>query len=300
MKGTMRGRGTEDNPYLVEDVYDFCAIKNDADKETTYYQLVNNIDFNDHSKYKNGITEKDIIYANASIIDGNGKSIRNIVWYNAGGVFGDTSFICKKMINCNFENLVISTGNNTNSAFETKFEKCSFYILCQNATFINAFCDNLSCCSFNDCTLNISGVSVETMSFSNTPFNRCYINFDNYTTPITGSSGSWYRILNLVNFDHVYLTGSLHCSNADGWGLLILDNRELFKNCYYCVKTTTINKTLPVCSSDGAVDAVSFYNKDLIHTTMEKEGAANFYALTDEQCKDPAYLASIGFPVIGV
>lgn len=290
--------GTETNPYGIEDVFDFCAIKNDTDKETTYYQLVNNIDFNDHPAYKNGITEKDIIYATASIIDGNGKSIRNIVWYNAGGASGATSFICEKMINCNFENLVIATGNSMNSTFETEFEKCSFYILCQNATFINAFYDSYSRCSLTDCTLNIAGTSITKMDFGYIRLLRCHINFDNYTTQINIRNPYGCDIFLNAKFDHVYFTGSLHFSN----GLDPIDfiyDKSLFKNCYYCVDTTAPMNAAAVKIGQSA-DATSFYNKDLIRINGSKNGGTNFYALTDAQCKDATYLASIGFPVIGV
>lgn len=288
--------GTETNPYGIEDVFDFCAIKNDADKETTYYQLVNNIDFNDHPTYKNGITITSVINANRSILDGNGKSIRNIVYYTSAGSTNNV-FVLKKIHNCNFENLVNACGNPSTVLFSSEFiERCSFYILNQNGYFYSLFLT-----SFIDCTLNIAGVMIGSFDLNRINLTRCYINFDNATSGAFNSGSSSYIIGNALILDHVYFTGKLNITSNQQPGLNLAKSGT-FKNVYYSVDTswTYGSGYTPYFQLYSAI-ATSFCNKDLLNQGLVQVNAAsNFRALTDEQCRDPAYLASIGFPVIGV
>lgn len=288
--------GTETNPYGIEDVFDFCAIKNDEDKEITYYQLVNNIDFNDHPVYKNGITKSDIIHAGKSVLDGNGKSIRNIVYYTSTESTNKV-FALKKIHNCNFENLVNACNNSSLVLFSSEFfERCSFYILNQNGYFYALFQT-----SFVDCTLNIAGVMIGTFDLNRINLTRCHINFDNATFGAFNSGAFSYIISNALILDHVYFTGKLNITNNNQSGLY-LSKYGTFKNVYYSVDTSwgyspgyTPYFTLYPAS------AISFCNNDLLNQGLARvNGGTNFYALTDEQCKDPAYLANTGFPVIGV
>lgn len=291
----MTGKGTEAEPYIVKDVYDFCAIKNDEDKETTYYRLVNNIDFNNHPAYKNGITKSDIINASKSVLDGNGKSIRNIVYYDATGVSFKV-FALKKIHNCNFENLVNACNKSTPMLFSSEFiERCSFYILNQNGYFYSLFLT-----SFIDCTLNIAGVTPGDFDISRINLTRCHINFDDATFSANNIESGSCVIGNALMLDHVYFTGKLNITNNQHSGLN-LAAAGTFKNVYYSVDTswTYASGYTPFFNLYPA-EAISFCNKDLLNQGLAQvNGGTNFYALTDQQCKDPAYLASIGFPVIG-
>lgn len=300
MKGIMRGGGTEDNPYLVEDVFDFCAIRNDEDKETTYYQLVNNIDFNDHPTYKNGITGvNNIINADKSVLDGNRKSIRNIVYYKASGA-NTYIFTLKEIHNCNFENLVNVCSETNQRLFRvSNFNYCSFYILFQNSDFVAwAFSP-----TFTNCTFNFAGLASAGMRLYGYTFLRCHINFDNFTCPTVGNYGGGWNIFLNPNFDHVYCTGKIHFTGISSVADIYLhaplgysQYEGVIKNMYWCVETSD-NFGQGIFRTQNA-SAVSFINKDLIKGRNTYSGT-NFYALTDEQCKDPAYLISIGFPVIG-
>lgn len=302
MNGTfLWGTGTESDPYLVEDVFDFCAIKNDADKETTYYQLRNNIEFNDHPIYKNGITGvNNIVNADKSVLDGNGKSIRNIVYYKALQT-NTYIFTLKEIHNCNFENLVNVCSETSQRLFRVyNFNYCSFYILFQNSNFVAwAFSP-----TFTNCTFNFAGVASTGMTLNGYTFLRCHINFDNFTCPTAGSyHGGWNIFLN-PNFDHVYCTGKIHFTGISSVADIFIHTPSgyasqydgIIKNMYWCVETSD-NASGATFRTQNA-NAVSFINKNLI-SRQSIYGGTNFYALTDEQAKDPAYLASIGFPVIG-
>lgn len=291
----MTGKGTETEPYIIKDVFDFCAIKNDEDKEITYYQLVNNIDFNDHPAYKNGITITGVINADRSVLNGNGKSIRNIVYYNITGA-GQKVFVLKKIHNCNFENLINACNDTTDTLLSSEFiERCSFYILNQNGYFYSLFLT-----SFIDCTLNIAGVTPGGFDISRISLTRCHINFDNATFGAFNSGAFSYIISNALILDHVYFTGKLNITSNNQSGLC-LAKYGTFKNVYYSVDTSWgyAPGYTPYFNLYPA-EAISFCNKDLLLKGISPvNGGTNFYALTDEQCKDPAYLASIGFPVIG-
>ena len=96
--GTMTGTGTQIDPYLVEDVYDFCKMSG------AYYKLVNDIDFNDHTTYKYGVTSQIIGGSgNAIYLDGDGHEVRNIVCSNNNRKF---CFNNGSVSNTNFANII--------------------------------------------------------------------------------------------------------------------------------------------------------------------------------------------------
>ena len=298
----MTGNGTEENPYLVEDVYDFCAITNDDDKEVTYYKLDTNIDFNDHETYKQGLKGGAVVNANKSVLDGNGKEIRNIVAYNTTGV-GSILFTFKEINNCKFAN--VASFLTSRILFSSGFKRCSFYIMLYNASFNHLFKgDTTVSHTFYECTITFSGSSLESMDFGTSKYERCRIIFKDFTTPSakTTGSGAHSFILNHGNFDHSYFTGELNLIRNDGY-----DNNYIFANgsyisVYFAVKFDMSNgtgNTYHLSFSKTAPTASCFFDKDLISNSA-CNSSSNAFALSTEECKKTSELIKIGFPVIGL
>lgn len=296
--------GTETNPYGIEDVFDFCSIKNDADKEQTYYQLVNNIDFNDHPIYRNGIKVNDFISGTKCCLNGDGKAIRNIVFYGTT-VTDRASMVIKEIKNCRFENMVnaYTTINTYQCIFYTSlFENCSFYILFQNSNFKD-IAGYSTPVKFKSCTFNFDGLLNAALFLGNKTFERCHINFKNTTMHSSPIDWGTYSALMLrANLDHTYMTGKLNVQDVCPGGLHIATagsmEDSVFSNFYYCVETT-LDKPDVKFGILATANNTSFYSKDLIQGEREFMSGTNFYALSDEECKNPSKLASIGFPVIG-
>lgn len=296
----MNGKGTIDEPYIIEDVYDFCAIADDEDKEVTYYKLDTNIDFNDHEIYKQGFKGGAVVNADKSVLDGNGKEIRNIVAYNATGA-GDVLFTFREINNCKFAN--VASLLTSRPLFKSEFKRCSFYIMIYNASFNYLFKgDSSGHCTFYECALTFSGSSLETMSFGTNKYERCRIIFKDFTAPsyATTGSGAYAFVINYGDFDHSYFTGELNLIRNDTRSVNYIFINGSFINVYFAVKfdiSGGTGNTYNLSFSRTAPAASCFFDKDLISNSV-CNSSSNAFALSTEECKSTSELIKIGFPVI--
>lgn len=298
-KGTfLFGTGTESDPYIVEDVYDFCAIKNDNDKDVTYYQLGESLDFNDHDVYKNGFKGTVVINANKSVLDGNGKEIRNIVGYNNSNGGIDVLFTLKEINNCKFANTI--SFITARFLFLSEFKRCSFFLMISNANLGNLFRgDTAGNCKFTECTLTFSGNS-GAMDFGKNVFNRCKIVFKDFAAKLTSGYNAVYLISN-GNFDHTYFLGKIDVVNSPN----TLQRRifsGIISNVYFAVEADLSGgseSTQESYVSTGSILASSFVDKDLLPYLNAKNGGGGYF-MTTEDCKTTSELIKIGFPVIGL
>lgn len=298
-KGTfLFGTGTESDPYIVEDVYDFCAIKNDDDKDITYYQLGKSLDFNDHDVYKNGFKGGVVVNANKSVLDGNGKEIRNIVGYNNSVGSYDVLFTLKEINNCKFANTI--SFITTRVLFLSEFKRCSFFFMISNASLGNLFRgDSTGNCKFTECTLTFSGNS-GAMDFSRNVFARCKIVFKDFSAKLTSGYNSVHLITN-GNFDHTYFLGKIDVVNSSNTSRRNIFNGTI-SNVYFAVEADLSGGSESTQESyvcNGSVLASSFADKDLLPYLNAKNSGGGYY-LTTENCKTTSELIKIGFPVIGL
>lgn len=293
--------GTETNPYAVEDVYDFCAIKDGADKEHSKYMLVRDIDFNNHETYKMATYTTNIIVANSSSVDGNGHAIRNLYinQFAWSGIL-QSAFGLAEITNCRFENLinaVPSNGNGNGIFISCVFRHCSFYIQLNSASLSVLF----GKCKFSDCSVNIAGINSDNGVCVTSTLERCHINFKDLTVNAVAENSTVSRIFNGMNINMSYFTGSVKIG-----GGLVRENNYLFRNgitlnsSYFCASVTSSIGHNKLILFESVPSTVCFANTSLL-AEWNVVGNAKFYALTDEQCKATEYLISeIGFPVIGV
>lgn len=305
----MTGEGTAGRPYIIESVYDFCSIKDDEDKEITYYQLGKIIDFNDHNTYRNGINANEgfsIVDAPNSVLLGNGKSIRNIVYLSCPyEVTQGSVFKFKEVNNVKFENIVLSVAVESRasasyiSLLSGIFKRCALYVLSNNANIRALFQKNDT---ITESSLNFGGTCDNQFVFGlGITISRCNINFDELSFKQDSNRLFDFRddILTMVCF-----TGKTNVTNLSNELWLFQDCT--MTNCEFFVETPGSQLTGYVGMKhpwEGTVtlNGTNIYSKDLIN-----EGKADYtyvipntFALSDSDCRSPEALKSIGFPVIG-
>ncbi|MCQ2052359.1 MAG: hypothetical protein MJZ03_00215 [archaeon] len=291
-----QGTGTVDDPYFIEDVYDFCAVKNNDDGTTTYYKLTRNINFNDHVNYKSGISVR-VFSANKAIIDCDGKEIRNIV-----NKYANTVFSFSKIINGSLPNIVLQTGEAANyGLFQGTFENCSLSVMLSNAYPCGL---GSSTTYFKNCTVNFGGASYGggyAMYFTRLNFERCHIHFDNAAIDYFE-----YGCIRSGTFNNVYFTGKITARNVSSNNKVYPIYSATFSNIFFAIDITgyynTNNEIFDISSSGSS--NTNIFIKDIIRNG--KEGTTWSYSteasrnkwISTEQALTPGYLPSIGFPVI--
>lgn len=302
--------GSETNPWAVEDVYDFCAIVDDSDKDTTYYQLVNNIEFNNHETYKNGIQAVEgfkIVDASKSVVIGSGKAIRNIVYLSCPYEATQSSiFRFKEVNNVKFENVVLGVtvesraGASYISLFSGTFKQCALYVLLNNAN-VRALFQRSD--TITESSLTFGGTCNNRFVFGlDITISRCNICFDELSFKQDANYLFDFHddILTMVCF-----TGRINVTNLNT-ELWMFQNCTI-TNCEFFVEIQGSQLTGVVAfkhpwGEPVVINGVNIYSKDLINEGKADYStylAASTFALPDEDCKNPTYLASLGFPVIG-
>lgn len=313
MKGIIEGEGTEERPYLIEDVYDFLALeeKNGTEEDIKYAKLVNNIDYNDHDKFRNGLRSTDfpnvygdkkyVCECNYIVLDGNNKEIRNMVfisWY-----FGQFNNAENKnylrfyeIKNCIFTNIVFSLCSH-NEAYTPnwlsahKIQNCN--ISCYN---IKSPISPIMPNGMYESTINIKGKSVDKTNLANKKFTKSRINFDNYF--ITNETTDF---LTSYDLDRSYITGKITILSTNG--ATLPPTRSIFKNSTFINSFIALNVIFKLKDNDTdysispTCKTVCFYDSTL---AKPKSASSNLIGLPTEQCKSIEKLQDIGFLVIGV
>lgn len=286
--GTMTGSGTQIDPYLVEDVYDFLAI--DSMYHNPYYKLVNDIDFNNHETYKYGISTT--LFSGETYVDGDGHEVRNMILTGT-----DSKIIAKEIMNVSFANIILNGIQGGNAQIKAStFKNCQFGYFSGNSSLACIFSLS-STGTFNDCTFNISG-----STYNNTmwcTFNRCHIHFNNFIIKSSSIAALFMHNESAssakVIFNNTYMTGKINalCSNLQaifyGYGNMT------FNNSYFACDLTTDKTTLVTVISTASMTSTCFIDNTLAHNKIKTDNTYGWYVLTTEQCKDNAYLQSIGF-----
>lgn len=292
------GNGTEENPYIIEDIFDFCAVKDDSDKEITYYKIKDNVnlDFNDHPDYKKGIKVYGTISAPKSVIDGNGREIRNLVVYTLNA--HAPAFYFKQISNCKFPNLIsfLTYGQ----IFSCEFIQCSFFISVLNGS-LGA---SLTNSTFYKCTLTITGKNNQDIVNFGSKISYSNVIFKDFAVTFSLNSYNGYVFLSNSEFDHVYFTGKINITNTSlGVSRYITVGNII--NCYWAVEcdpsggNPEYNDKAFYLTTNYNNSVSSFYDKDLI-SNCDCKSAENVVALSTEDCKKTSELINVGFPVIAI
>ena len=288
--GTMTGTGTQIDPYLVEDVYDFLSIPGGS--KEIYYKLTNDIDFNDHETYKYGISG--VLISNSYIyIDGDGHEIRNMILTGT-----DSKIIAKEIRNVSFSNIILNTIQKgaVGQIKASTFNNCQFGYYSSNSNLACIF--SIGFGTFNDCTFNIGG-STYIHTMMNCTFNRCHIHFNNFIHTSNASS-----IINCdenvssskVVFNNTYITGEIDVKNGPYTTYIFYGdtNKVTLNNSYVACKITTNYDYIRIMSNTANMTSTCFADKTLI-SKVKTDNTYRWHLLTTEQCKNNTYLQSIGF-----
>ena len=287
--GIMTGSGTQIDPYLVEDVYDFLAI--DSTYHNPYYKLVNDIDFNDHETYKYGISTT--LFNGTTYVDGDGHEVRNMILSGAS-----SKITANEFRNISFSNIILNTIQ-SGAAGQIKastFNNCRFGYYSSNSNLACIF--SIGFGTFNDCTFNIGG-STYIHTMMNCTFNRCHIHFNNFIHTSNASS-----IISCdenvssskVVFNNTYITGEIDVKRGSYTTNIFYGDtsKVTLNNSYFACKITTNYDYIYIMSNTAKMTSTCFADKTLI-TKVKTDYTYGWYLLTTEQCKNNAYLQSIGF-----
>lgn len=331
--------GSATNPYAVEDCYDFCAITSASAERYYNFVKDIDFNQHDTYKYGiNDVTiiHESGTSAGQLHINGKGFDLRNVICmgYSTNN-FIQATYGHVEISNVNFVNFVqvnCKSGSASSGLFSkgglTTIKDCNFSIFLSNSN-ITFLCYQTI---MVNCTLNISGTH---SYYSNAGFHvmmlgakgttsgqsgcykqNCFFNFENLVIQFpnssssidvniiagVGNSGSTDRYASLIN---CYFRGAITILST----LASSDNIYLFShsvhvtNCYYVVDTTFTNtiqqgESLKIAEHNNY--ATSFVATSIIKGFAIITSGYNYKLLTDEQCKDPEYLQSIGFPVINI
>lgn len=241
--------------------------------------------------------------------------------------FDNIDFVNFTFINC--RDINTSQGKFA-SVHVARFTDCNFSIYLSNALLTFLCYTSVMV----NCTLNISGThacvyseAYQVMMLGNrTTANggtygeykqNCNFNFENLIIMLPSISGS--TIINLMtgnqylNSDtyasliNCYFTGNIkiiaNTAISASVTMYLFGLRCAVTNCYWTASITftnssIINQKLRLSASSNL--ATSFIATPNITGFSSFEYGNNYKLLTDEQCRDPEYLQSIGFPVINI
>ena len=289
-QGVMTGTGTETDPYLIEDCYDFLTM-NDT---TTYgggnyFKLVENIDFNEHETYRFGFD--DVTVVNRAVnLDGNNKTIYNIILKNyttkSWAIFGGTNLLK----DCNIANLIMINCEVTGTYgwMLVSMQNCNIGVSLHNSTTTQLF----GGISMTDCTVNIKGFVPNYITLHNTGiYERCHINVD-----ILATIGSNKYVIYMMGkqFNNSRITGRVKNVGNSGLGGFIYTGGNI-DNSYIALEYEGGVCTTDICYNTLTVSTCFFIDKDLLGNLTLSGSETNTHLLTTEQCKDISYLQEIGF-----
>lgn len=286
--------GSSTNMWVVEDTYDFIKSVNYSSGSGTnqYIRLVNDIDFNDHSTYKRGISS--VIYNNNKYyLYGDNHKIKNIVALNA------TSNILKfqHVEKVDFVNLVAANCDKFPIAM-IKAENCDFGIFISNSK-LEFTIDTNTTTKIMDCTFNIKGAT-KTGDFIRAyknAFSSCHFNFDVNVPLIEDGYIFTIGINDTIRSTYMncYFTGKI---KNTGSYLVYFSKLNNFTNCYFALEWagnyyayTSGNNSFSSC----------FVDKELFNKNGDNwKTISGVSELTTAQAQDADYLNSIGFLVIPI
>ena len=319
--------GSKTNPYCIEDLYDLIKNPRINTKPTSedlyyYYIVVNDIDMNDYVDYKYSPPANILLYFTK--MDFKNHELRNITIYNnsTNNIFNvrghstPTSIHNLKLTNCISYNssVTIFAMNNDVASCKFYFHNCDFSIYADtSSTGINII--GLILKSFNR-----TAASPYYVYCYNCIFNiKASLNYDSDKGNIINDNKLYmyychihlYIIKNLYTlisgigtFTSSYITGDIYGSTCWDNSLITYDYNVMSKltNSYVNVNfhnTTPGNPTHIYGysrSSNASCGSAFFINKSKLEGfTACPANTANYYELTDEECKDANKLRAIGF-----
>ena len=322
--------GSKTNPYCIEDLYDliknpYINTKPKSEGLYYYYIVVNDIDMNDYVDYKYSPPLNISLYFTK--MDFKNHELRNITIFNNNtsidinifSVMGHstpTSIYNLKLTNfisynSNVSIFTISNNGNTSNC-KLYFYNCDFSIYADTtlagipiitSIFTSEYSNNQPYIYCYNCVFNIKAnlsFNVDTGSIiddANLYMNYCHIHL--YII-----KNLYSLICQIGTFTSSYITGEIYGSTCYENALITFwsDTLSKLSNSYVNVNFHNTNPQNPTpiygYSETGTQSCGSacFINKSKLEGfTACPANIANYYELTDEECKDASKLQEIGF-----
>lgn len=285
--------GTETNKWVIEDTYDFEQLGKTGSSSTRNAILVKNIDFRDHEIYKYGFHDisasNHFIEASASILDGNGYSIRNAMISNGSEAWIHFS----KIKNVDFVNFITISCSGRDIATDY-LENCNFGIFTSDSYYTPLRTPYIENCSFN-----IKGSLGDSIRLWGNKGNikRTHINLEitiNSSAFISSSSDRnyWSTLENSYITGKVKNTDMLNTYSARDWCQM-----ECVHSYIAVAYTgTSYSGDKREISGTGFIDKELWGQSWLTSHTSISDGY--LLTITTAQAQDVNYLNSIGFVVV--
>lgn len=270
------GTGTQADPFVISTWEDLKAqmyqlgvwIALDPDAENKVMDLRDTED-------RAGFTDQTVLRAH---ILGNGWTIRNVICHQGGHFYNSTSNLAT-IQDLNFENVLVLGNFAFNGRYN--FVNCHFTAMLQKYTTFHYS----MYAKYTNCALHLY-FSPSCVPSYNTVLLQCDLTGCTFHVQGTWNGGSFFnRAVNCVQ-----VTGNLKLV-----GNLELGSNTNDTNSFYDL---TLTGTGTVTESTGGGSA------NLVNISGFGDGVTysitgdNWYALTEDQLRDGAYLLSIGFPCV--
>lgn len=327
----MNGTGTQADPYQITTVEELVSVvtKNDI---TVYAKLMNDIDFNNsdyinldsmvfrlkefdgqNHKISNIYTDKGTCFEFG--ISYNTQVIKNVI-IEAVVINYTNDYCCLfkhigdyscEFNNCDFRVKLNNNNKNVNGMFICKTLNSN-----KNFTFNNCIF-NIDTYLYDNVPRSIMG-DVTNKSYVSYYFNYCEFNLNlismctiDHTVATGSSSADFYSLFPGTNtgvkmefkfcpiFINIYNLGKDECILAQIYGQYGAFN---LYNSYIIIQSKGKYPNATIKMANITCTATCFYDKELSGNFIFDESSLaidNLYGLTTAQCKDPAYLESIGF-----
>lgn len=302
----MTGTGTQADPFIIQTADDLYSME-ELGGSGVYCRLGADIEMNGTPYAENYVP----IPVNWSSLDGNGYKIRNIYVDDplnrvhafkvmVGGTINISGLMLENVVmQGTVVNLFLA---DTGITAAIKLYDCTFILKVNHCTG--------SVVSGESCMLHGSGLTVSSdlsvIAVSGV-FKRGYAFFNGGSVKRTqivvdllthdAGDGSIYEssIFRRVAVSDSWITGSVRCDASGSNHVFNMADWECkFANCYQAVAMSGITSVY----WSNIFSSVCFYDNDLmagaVYDSRESKSRL-FHGLTTAQCKDPAYLTSIGF-----
>ncbi len=304
----MNGTGTQIDPYVVENAADLYEMKNIGSEEA-YFKLGADIDFNE-TEYA-GSYEPITFFAKE--FDGCGHTIRNI--YSSSSdtarLFYDKCAGSTVFKNLNIENAVLIGAlvqlfaPDAQREKTAEFENCRFHITANEGTLSSSSSEGF----FNKLKYSVKMKYCTVLIDLRTGRHRSILR----SSALTGCQ---FRLN--ITYDLIAISSTSHsffydvkCVDTAFIGKIKARTETprtanfsmsgSFNNCYQAIEYENITSV----NWDSTIAAPCFYDKELTggitvgNSNSSSENNQRIFALTTEQCKDAAYLRSIGYVCAG-
>ena len=305
----MTGTGTQADPYIITSVADLYSMET-LGGAAVYFELGADIDFNG-TPYAENFSP---IPLKCLSFDGKGHSITNIFVSDSSSNSNLFTVPFQDSQTITFKDLTLSnislTGRNITFFSYSGSGSCTINLYgCTFSTVIdlrNVCCVMKSNLGLNAelCTFSFSGMICSSMPFfiSDT-LRRCHIHLEllQLSGPDHESSHTEHCFFTGgCSVSDSYITGSFTASASfNPNGASCMSGWECsFSNFYSALAFSGI----PYCIWDGTYNYACFYDRELSGIAYSRhydEEYQVFLPLTTAQCKNAAYLQSIGFVVEG-